>query len=183
MYWKIENWKVVEFFRELPKIIGNTSLWKNPSNETLKEFWILPVIWIAQPLEEWQSYWAKTYNILADKIEEDKEVIDESLEEYKAKKIKGLSEKCRADIVAEYSEDHQRNLTARGVELLDKKLDGVITAEEQEELNIIKESKVFIDNRLKEYRLQKDTIIGLAAYQEIKDYVAGLYPNTEELWV
>ena len=182
MYWKIENNKVVEFYRQLPKVIGNTSIGKNITNEELKEFWILPVVWIAEPLEEWQSYWAKTYNILEDRIEENKEVIDESLEDYKARKIKQLSDKCKADIIAEYNEDDQRNATARAAELLDIKIDIWLTPEEQAELNQIKQVKVVIWNRLAEYHNQRDNITWLDTYQEVKDYVSSLYPNTEELW-
>ena len=180
MYWKIENWKVVEFYRQLPRVIWNTSLWKNITNEKLKEFWILPVVWNSPVLKEWQRYWAKSYNILEDSIEEVKEVIDEPLEDYKAKKIKTLSKRCRADIISEYTEDDQRNATARATELLDKKLDWTITLEEQEELNQIKQIKVFIDDRLAEYHNQKDTILAFSTYKEIKDYVDSLYSNEEE---
>ena len=179
MYWKIENWKVVEFYRQLPRVIGNTSLWKNITNEKLKEFWILPVVWNSPVLEDWQSYWDKSYNILEDKIEEVKEVVDEPLEDYKAKKIKTLSKRCRADIIAEYSEDDQRNATARATELLDKKIDWTITEEEKEELNEIKQIKVFIDTRLWEYHNQRDDITWLDTYKEVKDYVDSLYPNEE----
>ena len=183
MYWKIENWKVVEFYRQLPKVIWNTSLWKNITNEKLKEFWILPVVWNSSVLEEWQSYWAKSYNILEDSIEEVKEVVDEPVEDYKNEEIMKLSTKCRSDIIAEYTEDDQRNATARATELLDKKLDWLITPEEQEELNQIKQIKVFIDTRLAEYYNQRDTILTFDTYKEVKDYVDSLYPNEEEIWV
>ena len=180
MYWKIENWEVVEFYRQLPRAIWNTQLGKNITNEKLKEFWILPVVWNSPALEEWQSYWAKTYNILEDSIEENKEVIDERLEEYKSKKITELSKKCRADIIAEYSEDDQRNATARAIELLDKRLDWTITEEEKEELNQIKEIKVFIDDRLAEYHNQRDDILAFSTYKEVKEYVDSLDSNEIE---
>lgn len=181
MYWKIENWKVVEFFRQVPRVIGNTSLPANPTNETLKEFNILPIIWESPVLEEWQTYWKANYTIWENEIVEVKEVIEESLLDYKYEKIIELSARCRADIIAEYSEDDQRNLTARWVELLDKKLDWIITPEEQAELTAIKESKVFIDTRLAEYHNQKDIVISLETYKEVKDYILSL--NTEEIWV
>ena len=38
MYWKIENNKVVEFYRQLPKVILNTSLWKNTAKQSA---WLL----------------------------------------------------------------------------------------------------------------------------------------------
>ena len=241
MYWKIENWKVVEFYRQLPRVIWNTSLWKNITNKKLKEFWILPVVWNSPVLEEWQSYWEPTYEVkeiyediekevevlkeeqiektrVIDKdyteddeleyetyfetitvskdpqefttitekilvdayIIETKEVIDESLEEYKSKKIKTLSKRCRADIIAEYTEDDQRNAIARATELLDKKLDWIITEEEKEELNEIKQIKVFIDTRLWEYHNQRDDILAFDTYKEVKDYVDSLYLNEEE---
>lgn len=161
MYWKIENWKVVEFYRELPKVIWNTSLGKNITNEELKEFWILPVIWITKPLEEWQSYWEKTYNILEDIIEEDKEIIDEPLENYKKNKIHILSDRCRADIIKEYDEDDQRNILMQWIE---------------EDIKIMRE---IIFNRREEFHNQKKIIEEFKTYQEVKDYANNLYPNKE----
>lgn len=179
MYWRInDKWEVVEFYRQLPKVIWNTQLGKNITNEELKAFNILPVVWISLPLKEWQSYWEKTYKVLEDRIEEDRTIIDQPLDEYKVKKIKTLSELCRSDIIAEYDEDTQRNLTARWIELIDKKLDWWLTTEEQEELNWVKEVKKFIDFRLAEYHSQKEHIVWLTTYEEIKDYVKNLLPKT-----
>ena len=53
----------------------------------------------------------------------------------------------------------------------------VLTEEEQEELNEIKQIKVFIDNRLAEYHNQRDDILAFSTYKEVKDYVDSLYPN------
>ena len=177
MYWKIENWKVVEFYRELPKVIWNTSLWKNITNEELKEFWILPVIWNSPVLEEWQTYWAKSYNILEDKIKEDKEVINKTLDDYKAKKIKTLSDKCKSDILAEYSEIDQLNNIREFARLQDKyNATWEINKEKVAELRAIDK---WIEDRRAEYHIQKEAIQSFTTYQEVKDYVDSLLPNEE----
>ena len=177
MYWKIENNKVVEFYRQLPKVIWNTSLWKNITNEELKEFNILPVVWNSPVLEEWQSYWKANYNILEDSIEEVKEVVDESLEDYKTKKIKTLSDKCKSDILTEYSEIDQLNYTREFARLQDVyNATGKINKEKVAELRAIDK---WIEDRRAEYHIQKEAIQSFTTYKEVKDYVDSLYFNEE----
>ena len=161
MYWKIEKWKVVEFYRELPRVIWNTQLGKNITNKELKEFWILPVVWNSQPLEEWQSYWKKNYKIKKDNIIETKEVIDEDIEQYKEKKKKQLNKKIEQEIKQEYN--------------LEKQIKILINKED--DIKKFEDMKKFINNKLKKNQDDKKNIWLFSKNKEVKDYVDSLYIN------
>ena len=177
MFWKIENWKVVEFYRQLPKAVGNTSLGKNITNEELKELWILPIVWNSEPLEEWQSYWHTTYNILDDKIEQVKAVVNETLDSYKQRKIDELSSKCNSDILSKYSYEEQTNLLRESMRV--QYQFNLWQEVDNERVEYIAKTDAEIEARREEYRKQKEDILELTTYQEVKDYVNNLYDSQE----
>ena len=179
MYWIIKDGNI-ELIRQLPRTMWNISLPENPTNEQLKTIDIYPVVWNSQPLEEWQTYWNPTYELVDDEIIETKEAVDEPLEEYKTKKTKQMSDKCKADILAKHSEIDQLNNIREFARLQDVyNATGEINKEKVAELRAIDK---WIEDRRAEYHTQKEAIQSFATYQEIQDYVNSLYPNTEKLW-
>jgi len=74
------------------------------------------------------------YAVYADRVEGVFTITD-NLTKAKANQIGVLSDAAMQEILSLYPEWQQRNMTARGVELLEKKLDATLTAAEQTELD------------------------------------------------
>ena len=88
MYWIVKNWEIQEFIRQLPKSTKKISWLNKLSDDKLRELWYYKVVWNSEPLKEWQSYWQATYDIWEEVITETKEIINQSLDSFKEKKIK-----------------------------------------------------------------------------------------------
>lgn len=180
MYWKInDKWEIVELIRQLPKSNINISWLDKLSKEELIELWYYEVVWVSEPLKEWQTYWEPTYTITETNIEERKEVINKSLEDYKKEKINSLSERCNSEILNKYSYETQTNLLRESMRLqfalnMWREIDNNGVA-------YIANVDAEIEAMRNEYRTQKETINWLESYEEISTYFYSLFSN-EKVW-
>lgn len=110
MHWLIEKWKIVEFYRTLPKNTKQISWLNKLTKKKLVDLWYFTVVWKSKILKDWQTYWNSTYTIKKKYIKEVKEIINTDLKKYQESKIDIEREKCRKLIIDEYDEDNQRNI-------------------------------------------------------------------------
>lgn len=109
MYWLVKNWKIETFYKNLPKSNQQISWLDKLSDIKLRELWYYKVIWTSLPLKDYETYWATTYTIWTEYIEEVKEIITTPLEDYKASKIAEQSKRTNTTILASYSYEEQLN--------------------------------------------------------------------------
>ena len=177
MYWIVKNWEIQEFIRQLPKSTKEISWLNKLSDDKLRALWYYKVIWNSEPLKEWQSYWKATYEIWTEVITETKEIINESLDSFKEKKIKEQSKRTKNEILSEYNEIDQLNLN-RELWYLQDKFNSTweVNIERLTEIKTINE---WIESKRAEYHYLKESILNASNYEEVID----LIPNNEELWV
>lgn len=152
MYWLVENNNVVKVFSDLWSY-PSASFPASVTTEKLKEFGIYFIR--KENKNDWE-YWGELveYQIREDDILEIREKTNKNLEDYKNEKINILKNKCKRDILNEYTEATQRNI------LINK----------EEDLTSFVDMKNFIDNRRVEYSNEKATILGFETHLQVYNY-------------
>ena len=177
MYWIVKDWIITEFIRQLPKSTKEISWFDKLSEDKLREYWYYKVVWNSEPLQEWQSYWQASYEIWTEYITETKEIINQSLDSFKNRKIQEQSNRTQTEILAEYSEIDQLNINRELWTLQDKyNQTWEVNVERLTELRAMNE---WIETKRAEYQELKQAILEAITYEE----VISLIPKQEEVWV
>ena len=181
MYGLVINGEIKQFYKTLPKTSSTISGLDKLSEDKLRQIWYYKVIWASEPLEEWQSYWKTSYEIWTEYITETKEIINQSLEDFKNKKIKEQSDRTHQEILKEHSLEDQSNKTAEATSIIWWVLwqKRYYTQEELDVLWSYEEQKKWIETKRAEYQTLKWAILEATTYEE----VISLIPKIEEVWV
>jgi hypothetical protein len=175
MYWIVKNGEIIEFIKTLPTSTANISWLDKLPEDKLRELGYYKVIWASEPLQEWQSYWQASYEIWEEYITETKEIINQSLEDFKTKKIWEQSQRTNQVILDEYSYEDQLNINRELWTLQDKyNATWEVNIERVMELRWMNE---WIETQRAEYQTLKQSILWATTYEEVISLIPILETN------
>jgi len=152
-YWIVKNDKVDKVLNKLNDFEG-ASFPLNVTDEVLKTFSIFPIKWEA--LMDFEYFGENIeYQIFNTYILEKKEKMEIPLEEYKITKWNVLKNKCKEDILKEYSEATQRNIIMK----------------KDDEVENFNTMKTFIAEKRDNYSSQLEIINWLTDCMTVLEYV------------